>query len=974
MTFNDPSGRTLSPRAEILLLSVSHEVAAAVRETVGASAHFRVEALPDPRPALDRVRGRPSDVAALVIGPASEAPVELAQRIYGADRELSVILVANATEKEEMERSLLLTPFLGEDVLCVEGSDPEAVAAEVHRAAQRRRQRQSLAEATSAMAHQVGEGVAPLRIEGHFGRLMEQMPIGVVTVDEEGGVHGWNRRARELLASSGYGDRVIGRPLALLFSSPEREAAERYILDTIGGTDAQPPRTFDRSLAAGRTQFLQLSAIPVEVTERRHGAMVLVQDVTAREEARRERDQKEEALRQQRRWFEATLTSIGDGVIATDSRGRVTFMNRVAEVLTGWPLEEATGLSSTEVFRIVDAVSRETSPSPVEKVLQEGKVTGLATRTLLLARDGRELPIDDSGAPIRDTAGELVGTVMVFRDITERRESERALRASEEQFRLVVESLTDYAIFTIDLEGRVRTWNSGARKILGWEEEEILGAPVEVVFTEEDRRDGIPSQEIRDAVEKGRASDDRWHVRSDGSRFWASGVMFPLRGDNEKSAVGFVKILRDQTEAKRSREQLEARARQQEAVARFGQTALASTELQTLLDEAARTVARTLELELCKVLRLLPDGTALRMEAGEGWAAGTVGQRLEDAGRGSQAGYTLQVAQPVVLRDLREEDRFGPPPLLEEHGAVSGITVIIGSATDPWGVLGAHTATRRDFSPDDIHFLQAMANILAAAIQRRATEDELHRLNETLEERVEERTAEANRRATQLQRMATELAQAEQRERRRLADTLHDHLQQYLAAGWMRLSNLQGKVEDPELAGSLEKVLDLVSDSIDISRNLTVELSPPVVQRGSLLKAFQWLADWVEEQYGLPVEVEALEEVDPESEETRNLVFQCVRELLFNATKHSEADRATIRMAQPEPGYLRVTVSDRGRGFDPAALPEEPGGPGGFGLLSIRERLDVLGGAMDLESAPGEGTTITLTVPLEKPARDATAG
>ena len=135
-----------------------------------------------------------------------------------------------------------------------------------------------------------------------------------------------------------------------------------------------------------------------------------------------------------------TLRSIGDAVISADDSGRVVFMNPVAERLTGWALSDARGRPLAEVFRIVNEFTRETVESPVDKVLREGRVVGLANHTVLLARDGAEVPIDDSGAPILDASGRVTGVVLVFHDITERREAESALRESEGRFRVLADT------------------------------------------------------------------------------------------------------------------------------------------------------------------------------------------------------------------------------------------------------------------------------------------------------------------------------------------------------------------------------------------------------------------------------------------------------------------------------------------------------------------------------------------------------
>lgn len=185
-------------------------------------------------------------------------------------------------------------------------------------------------------------------------------------------------------------------------------------------------------------------------------------------------------------------------------------------------------------------------------------------------------------------------------------------------------------------------------------------------------------------------------------------------------------VIREISHPEQPDRELRVRARQQATLAKLSQQALSGLDLNTLMDEAVSTIAQTLEVEYCKVLELLPNGNVFLLKAGVGWSSGLVGYALIGANRNSQAGYTLVSQEPVVVEDLRVETRFSGPPLLFNHRVVSGMSVVIPGQDQPFGVLGAHTTSKRCFSEDDIHFLQAVANVLALAIEHQQSEANLY--------------------------------------------------------------------------------------------------------------------------------------------------------------------------------------------------------------------------------------------------------
>jgi PAS domain S-box-containing protein len=218
---------------------------------------------------------------------------------------------------------------------------------------------------------------------------------------------------------------------------------------------------------------------------------------------------------------------------------------------------------------------------------------------------------------------------------------------------------------------------------------------------------------------------------------------------------------------------------------------------------------------------------------------------------------------------------------------------------------------------------------------------------------------EIEHRARQLQKLAMELSRTEDRERKRLAEILHDDLQQQLAAAKFHLGILGSRVKgDGTLQEITGRVNDLLKEAIEESRSLSHELSPAVLHQGDLGETLEWLAHQVQTKHGLRVHVEVRDRVNSPSEAMKTFLYKAAQEILFNVVKHSRVKEATLRLQRVRE-QLWLTISDKGQGFDPRAL----GKTGGFGLLSIRERIELLGGRMKIKSAVGKGSTFLIAVP-----------
>ena len=227
--------------------------------------------------------------------------------------------------------------------------------------------------------------------------------------------------------------------------------------------------------------------------------------------------------------------------------------------------------------------------------------------------------------------------------------------------------------------------------------------------------------------------------------------------------------------------------------------------------------------------------------------------------------------------------------------------------------------------------------------------------------RLERQTKVVELKNKQLHQLASQLTLAEQRERHRVAQLLHDDLQQQLFGVQILLRSLQRDAADP-VKPRLEEAYAQLSDAVRTAKSLTVDLSPPILKGEGLSEALGWLGTQMLERYNLKVQVKKRLAAITLSEAMRVLLFNLVRELLFNTVKHAQTERAEVELAQDDHSLL-ITVKDRGAGFEVATLAERE--TQGFGLYSVRERLELFGGQLHIVSAPGEGTTITISVPLK---------
>ena len=266
----------------------------------------------------------------------------------------------------------------------------------------------------------------------------------------------------------------------------------------------------------------------------------------------------EKKLKESEEWLSTTLKSIGDAVIASDSKGGVKFMNGVSQSLTGWKEEDAIGKTLEEVFHIVNEETGKGVENPAKKVLREGVVVGLANHTVLIAKDGTKRPIDDSGAPIRDARGNIIGVVLIFRDITDRRRAEKALANEKERLAVTLRSIGD-GVITTDRSGNIALINKVAEGLTGWTQGEAIDKPLSEVFQIINEKTRVCCENpVEKVLETGGIVGLANHtalIAKDGTERSIADSGAPIR-DKESNIVGVVLVFRDITEKKKMEDEL----------------------------------------------------------------------------------------------------------------------------------------------------------------------------------------------------------------------------------------------------------------------------------------------------------------------------------------------------------------------------------------------------------------------------------
>lgn len=628
-----------------------------------------------------------------------------------------------------------------------------------------------------------------------------------------------------------------------------------------------------------------------------------------------ERKTIEARLRDSEARLRAIVESAADGIVTVDAQGHIESVNPATEHMFGYGSPELVGQSVT-LLMPDDYRQRYATALARARDTGAGHFLGVGREVLGRRKDGTLFPLEVTLSEVRaDRGRRFTG---IIRDVSSRKAAEEALRVSEERLRQAAEAAR---IGTWDLDLRTGRLVHGGLygEIYGLDPatgDRSYGGWLACVHSDD--------RAAADAAVKralGGETDDldlEFRItRPDGSlrELWVKGK---TTYDGKRSPVRIAGIVMDVTERKRTeRDVLEWKERYETAV---------RASRQLLYDWHTVSNELTFGGDIEKLL----------------------GYTCDDMRGGLQQWISLihpddrPAFEAAIARCLASGDGF--------HGRYR-----MRHKTGRY----IHVSDEGYFFRDHTGQMTRMLGFVADVTERVEAEEHLRRWTEELERRVSERTQDLVRSQDRLRHLAQELTLTEQRERQRLASELHDYLAQLLVVCRLKLGQALRKAGSTGLGQVLRELDHVLDQSLTYTRSLVAELAPPVLQQFGLPSAIKWLAEQMS-RHALSVEVSVPEQRVELSEDEARLLYMSVRELLFNVVKHSGTDRASVTMSLGEGGRLEITVEDSGQGFSADEWRDSTIGQGGFGLFSIRERMEAMDGWCQVESTPGRGTKVSL--------------
>jgi PAS domain S-box-containing protein len=586
-------------------------------------------------------------------------------------------------------------------------------------------------------------------------------------------------------------------------------------------------------------------------------------------------------------------------------------LNRHAESVLGWTTADAN--NGDFMSKVYPDAEYRAKVSEYMQSLKSGWHEWIGT-----TKNGDLVPIEWANVRLSDDTMIGIGV-----DLRDRKQAEQALRESESLYRAIARNFPEGAIYVFDHDLRFRIADGQAMKALDLTRKGLEGKTIWEATDEE------TCKILEQRYPKVLAGESLHFETSLKGRIFFSDYV-PIHNEHGQVIAGMV-VSHDITERKQTEEAL--------------RKAVEGYERQVRLFEGVTSTT--------------PDFVYLFDLQGRFLYAN---RRLLEVW-----GMTLPEVTGKTCRELGYEQWHHDMHMREIAQVIETKNPIKGEVPFKAPITGIFGIYEYIFTPviDSDGKVELIAGTTRDITERKQTEQALKDLTKNLETRVAERTAVAEERARQLQQLALELSNAEDKERKQIALTLHDDLQQHLSALRFNLYTLlPEEMIDDEIKQRMQQYENLINQAIQKCRSLSHDLSPPVLHQSGLFAALDWLANEMKAKHGQQVTLKLSSDAESDSPALASILFRSVRELLFNALKHSGTATAIIE-AGVEGDFIRISVKDHGKGCDVEEVKSRSGDTPGFGLFNIEERINFLGGRFEIDSIPGNGCCATLRVPKE---------
>lgn len=516
--------------------------------------------------------------------------------------------------------------------------------------------------------------------------------------------------------------------------------------------------------------------------------------------------------------------------------------------------------------------------------------------------DGVRISVRNQAFPVLDSDGEITGFIEIVEDITERKNAEKVLRQQHNLLRLLIDNLPD-SIYVKDSESRFILANPAVVKYEGMKTEKELLGKTDFDLYPKDWAMHFHAEE-QEVIQKHRPliNQERFYLNKYGKEQWVLTTKVPLKDDKGK-IIGLVGINRDITEHKKAEQALRD-----------------SEELyHAIFDQAADSVV------------LIDTETGKMVEFND-----KAHENLE---------YTREEFEKLRLADIEVIE--------SEEDVAKHIKTIIKKGSDIFETRHRTKSGEQRNIQVSTRAISLRGKNFIQGIWRDITEHK----------KAEQKLREDQK---QLRSLASELTLAEERERRRVAGMLHDQISQSLVISKMRLESLCKSGYDKKMDATLEEICNSLGQTIKDMRSLIFRVSSPILEQLGFVEAVQdWLVEEIEAKHGIQTEFDDDGQDKPLDDDVSALLFRNVRELLINVVKHAHAKKAKVSIDKVD-SKIKVCVEDDGIGFDPGKVVTKAVGKGGFGLFSIRQRLEQFGGNLEIKSRPNHGCRVVMTVPLKQ--------